>query len=64
MEIQSTFRIIVTVLGFLCFLGICFWAYSRRAAKGFDEAALLPFNDDDPAGEAESQQSRQGKENG
>lgn len=44
-------RTIITSLGFLCFLGICAWAYSSHAKAGFEEAALLPFADDDaPAG--------------
>lgn len=42
-DIRSFF----TVLGLLCFLGICVWAYSKRARAGFDEAAQLPFTDDD-----------------
>lgn len=46
MEINDL-RIIVTVLGFVCFLGICGWAYSRHAKTGFDEAARLPLTDDD-----------------
>lgn len=40
-------RSILTVLGFVCFLGICFWAYSKKAQTGFDEAARLPFGEDD-----------------
>ncbi|MCK9258392.1 MAG: cbb3-type cytochrome c oxidase subunit 3 [Azoarcus sp.] len=62
MEINDL-RIIVTVLGFACFLGICAWAYSRHAKAGFDEAALLPLTDDDlpvPNGRLE----KEGKTNG
>lgn len=40
-------RTVITVMGFLCFVGICAWAYSRHAKSGFDEAALLPLTDDD-----------------
>lgn len=40
-------RSLITVLAFLCFLGIAFWAYSSHAKKGFDEAAQLPFTEDD-----------------
>lgn len=40
-------RTVVTVLGFVCFLGICAWAYSKHAKDGFDEAARLPLTDDD-----------------
>ena len=32
-------RSLITVLGLLCFLGICYWAYSKHAKAGFDEAA-------------------------
>jgi len=31
----------------VAFLGICFWAYSKNRKKDFDEAANLPFADDD-----------------
>jgi len=40
-------RSLLTVLALSCFLGICLWAYSKRARVGFDEAARLPFTDDD-----------------
>jgi cytochrome c oxidase cbb3-type subunit 4 len=40
-------RTVVTVLGFVCFIAITLWAFSGRARKGFDEAALLPFSEDD-----------------
>lgn len=40
-------RSVIVVLGLACFLGICAWAYSRHAKAGFDEAAHLPFTDDD-----------------
>ena len=41
-------RSILVVLGLVCFLGICAWAYSRHAKAGFDEAARIPLTDDDP----------------
>ena len=34
-------RSLVTVLSFLCFIGICVWAYSRAAKPAFEEAARL-----------------------
>ena len=53
-------RTIITVLGLLCFLGICVWAYSKHAKKGFDEAAQLPFTDDDaPAGKTGGPQKKE-----
>ncbi|MEZ5625980.1 MAG: cbb3-type cytochrome c oxidase subunit 3 [Rhodocyclaceae bacterium] len=54
-------RSILTVLGFVCFLGICLWAYSKSAKQGFDEAAQLPFTDDDlPARKDPDQQRKEG----
>ncbi len=29
------------------FIGLCFWAYSSKRKKGFDEAANLPFADEE-----------------
>ena len=43
----STLRSIVTVLAFVCFVGIVWWAYHRDSRRRFDEAAQLPFADDD-----------------
>jgi len=45
----NTLRIMVTVVSFITFVGILVWAYSRGARKGFDEAAMLPFLDDEAA---------------
>ncbi|ANQ84511.1 CcoQ/FixQ family Cbb3-type cytochrome c oxidase assembly chaperone [Azoarcus olearius] len=50
-------RTVITVMGFLCFLAICAWAYSGHAKAGFDEAARLPLTDEDPV-----VAGRQGKE--
>ena len=43
-------RSLVTAGGFCCFLAIIFWAYSKSAKKGFDEAAMLPFMDGEDMG--------------
>ncbi len=40
-------RSITTVMGLLCFLGIVAWAYGKSSKKGFDEAANLPFAEQD-----------------
>lgn len=40
-------RSIVTVLAFATFVGIVLWAYSGRRRAAFDEAANLPFNEDE-----------------
>ena len=38
-----------TVVLFITFVGIVIWAYSRHRKKDFDEAARLPFTDEEPA---------------
>ncbi len=40
-------RVIITVILFITFLGIVFWAYGSRQKGRFDEAANLPFADDE-----------------
>ena len=43
----NNLRSIVTVLTFAIFLGIIWWVMSRRNQPDFDEAAQLPFRQDD-----------------
>ena len=40
-------RSIVTVVTFAVFIGIVWWAMSRRNQARFDEATRLPFGQDD-----------------
>lgn len=40
-------RVVITVTLFIAFLGIVFWAYSSRQKGRFEEAANLPFADED-----------------
>lgn len=44
-------RSIITVLMFVIFIGICFWAWSSKRKKEFDDAANLPFADEDATDE-------------
>jgi cytochrome c oxidase cbb3-type subunit 4 len=44
-------RAVLTVLAFVAFMGVVFWAYHRNSRKGFDEAAQLPFADDTRPGQ-------------
>jgi cytochrome c oxidase cbb3-type subunit IV len=39
-------RSAVTVVSLLTFVGILIWAWSGRNKAGFDEAAMLPFQDE------------------
>lgn len=43
----NTLRGLGTVFALIAFLGICYWAYSARNKQRFDEAARLPFADDE-----------------
>jgi len=40
-------RVIVTVFALVAFLGIVFWAYSRKRKRDFEAAARLPFTGKD-----------------
>ena len=42
-----TVRSIFTVLVFVTFIGIWIWAWSGKRKQAFDEAANLPFVEDD-----------------
>ena len=53
-------RVIVTVVSFICFIGIVLWAFSRHRNQSFDEAAMLPFLGDDRSGSSEQSVSQHG----
>ena len=57
-------RAVVTVLALVCFIAITLWAFSSRARKGFDEAALLPFSEDDLPVLDAGRQTKEGNKNG
>jgi cytochrome c oxidase cbb3-type subunit 4 len=40
-------RSIVTVLSFAAFIGIVWWAYGKGSRQRFEEAANLPFAEDE-----------------
>lgn len=45
MELDTnSLRSIVTVVSFILFVGIIVWAYSKRNAADFENAANLPFD--------------------
>ena len=41
-------RSLFTVLAFIAFIGIVWWAYSDRRKATYDAAAMLPLDDDSP----------------
>lgn len=42
----TTLRILATLVSFATFMGIWYWAFSRRNKARFDEAARIPFEQD------------------
>ena len=40
-------RIVATLASLACFVGIWWWAYARRNQARFDEAAQVPFLQED-----------------
>ena len=44
----NTLRALATVLCFFAFLAVVLWAWSDGKRKDFEQAALLPFADDEP----------------
>ena len=45
----NTLRSIFTIIIFVAFIAIWFWAWSKKRKTEFDEAANLPFEGDEPA---------------
>ena len=43
----NTLRALATPIAFIAFIGIIVWTFSKGRKGGFDEAANLPFADDD-----------------
>ena len=44
----GTIRGLGTLVLLLAFLGLVFWAFSKRRKADFDEMARLPFDEDPP----------------
>ena len=49
-------RVVVMLLGLVLFVGIWVWTWSSRRRAAFDEAAQLPFLDDEPGAQARGEQ--------
>ena len=48
-----------TLLVFVAFIGVDRWAYNSKRTSSFDEAANLPFSDEEPdSGTRDEQASR------
>jgi cytochrome c oxidase cbb3-type subunit 4 len=42
----NTLRSVATLVSFVTFIGIVWWAWSKRRTEDFSEAANLPFEQD------------------
>jgi len=58
----NTLRGIATILAMVAFIGVVIWAYSSYKKKDFDEAAQLPFADDDEDQKTREQQDTRSNE--
>ena len=54
----NTLRGLSTILVMIVFIGICLWAFSGRKKKDFDDAANLPFEDDEIADRTLSEEEK------
>ena len=45
----NTLRGLSTIFVMIAFISICLWAFSGRKKEDFEDAAKLPFQDDDIA---------------
>jgi cytochrome c oxidase cbb3-type subunit 4 len=43
----NDFRGLSTLFLMIAFIGLCFWAYSKKRKTSFDEAANIPFADEE-----------------
>ena len=53
----GTIRGLGTVVVFIAFIGVVLWAYSSKRKSNFDEAANLPFADEEPKTNVRDEQS-------
>lgn len=53
-------RSLVTLVSFITFLGIVWWAYGARPKSSFDEAANLPFADEPSDSDSQLTEKRHG----
>lgn len=53
----NDFRSLATVIMFIAFIGICLWAFSSKKKSSFDEAAQLPFADEENQNETKVEHS-------
>ncbi|MAF16510.1 MAG: CcoQ/FixQ family Cbb3-type cytochrome c oxidase assembly chaperone [Marinomonas sp.] len=53
----NTLRALATPIAFVAFIAIFAWTFSKGRKKGFEEAANLPFADDDDVSDIQRESS-------
>lgn len=53
----NTVRGLSTIFVAIAFFGVCWWAFSPKRKKGFDEAANLPFADEQQSEKRDREES-------
>ncbi len=51
----NTLRGFATIVVLVTFIAICIWAYSSKRKHDFEEAANLPFADEDDQGDGKGE---------
>jgi len=54
----DTLRGLATLALLIAFTGVVLWAYSGKRKRAFDEAARLPFADDEPQRRAVTEEEK------
>jgi cytochrome c oxidase cbb3-type subunit 4 len=57
---DNLIQVIWTVVVLVLFVGIVIWAWSGKRKQEFDEAANIPFNEDDTPTEKTSKENSHG----
>ncbi|WP_370979094.1 cbb3-type cytochrome oxidase subunit 3 [Agaribacterium sp. ZY112] len=57
----NTVRGLSTVFVLIAFIGVCWWAFSPKRKKKFDEAANLPFADEEQSQQSARKESEQNR---
>lgn len=60
---SGTLGAISTVLVMIAFFGVCWWAFSPKRKKRFEEDANLPFADEQPPKVTEHKQQESSDDN-
>ncbi|SDB04433.1 cytochrome c oxidase cbb3-type subunit 4 [Pseudidiomarina indica] len=58
-----TWRSFYTVLVFVLFIGVVWWAYSKGQKKNFDDAANSIFDDEQPSSKTNDSTKQESKNN-